>query len=220
MTRRWKTRIGCTALLLTLVILAVWATLVRTGTLHERVGDFCWRTGNERGAARWWKRALKRQPDNADLHFMRGAALDEIGHSRLSGALLEFQAAARLNPDDAAPLVCQSNIHLGRREYDRAAELAAQAMSKDPDIGHATYARAMLGLGRYNEAISHFNQFLRRLPGAIEVHYDLGRAYEAAGRLEEAVEAYRVGLRLRDERCKRRLAALGQVTEPNAKRTQ
>jgi tetratricopeptide (TPR) repeat protein len=64
-------------------------------------------------------------------------------------------------------------------------------VTHDNHIAHSIYGVALLGRGRYDEAVEQFLTANRIKPDAVRVHINCGIAYEAMGRLDDAIGQYR-----------------------------
>jgi hypothetical protein len=74
---------------------------------------------------------------------------------------------------------------------------AALSATRNNPIAELNYGSALLGVGRTDEAIAHFQTARRLAPGAPEAAFGLGVAYESLGRSADARREYEEALRLR-----------------------
>ena len=132
----------------------------------------------------------------AEACFNRGVEHAEQGH--LDGAIPEFQAALRINPDYAE---AHYNLGLAYRQQGRLDEAIREyqaALRINPDDAGAHYS---LGLaygqqGRLDDAIREYQAALHINPDYTNAHYNLGLAYRQQGRLDEAIREYQAALRI------------------------
>jgi tetratricopeptide (TPR) repeat protein len=99
------------------------------------------------------------------------------------------------------PIIRDGNAALGRNEFLAAQQLYARALERRPTSG-----AAHLGLGvasyrqrRYEEAAEHFDRAGSLLESAGDravANFNRGNASFAAGALNDAIEAYKMALRL------------------------
>jgi lipopolysaccharide biosynthesis regulator YciM len=77
---------------------------------------------------------------------------------------------------------------IARGEFDRALQLAKQAVQLDPKraSAHAFAGEALIGKGASAEGIQELETARAADPSVSRVHWDLMRAYAAAGRKEDA----------------------------------
>jgi adenylate cyclase len=102
--------------------------------------------------------------------------------------------------DDSLPHAHKmlSIIHLGRREYDKAITEGKRAVALDPSGSSAyfAYASVLLTACRPEEAIPLFQKAIRLNPNANAfIFINLGHALRNAGQFEEAVPAYKKGIK-------------------------
>ena len=78
--------------------------------------------------------------------------------------------------------------------------LFTHALALDPDnlVAHHCLGSELLKAGRPREAMLHFEAGLRKFPGFIDAHVDLGTALGMLGRYDEAIAQFRGVLRLRE----------------------
>ncbi len=110
----------------------------------------------------------------------------------------ELQSALSVMPQQPQlqALLAESQRQLGKP--DAALDLSAQALKADPSLMEARYYQglALYDLKRRDEAIQTFESLLQAGGTRPEVYGSLGRAYLAAGRLDDAIKSLTDGLRL------------------------
>jgi tetratricopeptide (TPR) repeat protein len=158
---------------------------------HSCQWDACLQT-----AQRWAQEGLKLFPRDAELLLSAGSAIEESATVWAGGSTVE-------NP--AMPPRFREMAHAAAQEraarYRRARSLFQDAIASD---GGSTLARVRLGrvlwrLGERAAAQAELEKAIERSPGAPLLslaHLFLGRVHEDAGRLEQAVEHYRLSLAL------------------------
>jgi tetratricopeptide (TPR) repeat protein len=101
------------------------------------------------------------------------------------------------NPHDYNVACDRGRDHLHRREFRSALSHfeAAQGMNPESVVGQTDMAAAHLGLGQDKEAIACCDKALRADPTFPKAHYLRGLALKRQGRLEEALEAFRLEVR-------------------------
>ena len=90
-----------------------------------------------------------------DLGFALAQRVRETADPSLYGPAMDaFQAALRLDPDDAVALVGVAGIQLGKHAFADALETAAAALRLSPSLvaAHAAKVDALVELGRYDDA--------------------------------------------------------------------
>jgi tetratricopeptide (TPR) repeat protein len=98
-----------------------------------------------------------------------------------------------------ANFLMQFAFHLESRQlYDLADQVYHEAIHLDPQAPEAYYrlGKNALRAGRYDSAITHFQQALQRHAGLVEAHQGLGLAYAEQGKTSEAEAQFDQVLRL------------------------
>ena len=134
------------------------------------------------------------------------AANDLYLEGDLDGALVQYQAAAFLEPDNPTPYVWQSFLLTLRRRTTEAVEMARRAIGLAPDSAEALAALCMaldwdVGTGeqdKLQEALSACLSATDIDPGYAEGHAYLAEVYADLGRTTEAVQSARLAVTLND----------------------
>ncbi len=143
-------------------------------------------------------------------------------HGDLQGALKHYGAAAKEQPENAAPLVGLGTAYWELGEFDQATTVLHRALKLNPHSAQAIFELANIAVRRHEEgeAIPLLKEYLAEQPDALGAHADLGRAYfhlkrygDAAGELGKAAAAdesgdihYELSVALRN---------LGRLSEAN-----
>lgn len=166
------------------------ADAIRAGLARHRAG----RPAEAEG---YYRKALVRDPRNADALHLLGLALHQTGRSEAS--LEPLRRAARLQPSIALYSHTLGTVLLALGRWEEAAEAcraAAAANSRHAeahnDLGYALYM-----LGRYEQATACLRTALELRPDFAEAHLNLGCVAQAQGRLEVAERHYREAVRVR-----------------------
>ncbi len=147
-----------------------------------------------------YRKAIEKAPATINLHYRLGRALLMRSHEpqALEGALAEFRAELRLNPNDAVAEFQIGQIHqvLGRpseaaRHFERAVDL------------DGAFPEALIALGKLRATSEQFDEAIDLLERALELHpqsepahYSLMLAYRNAGRRADAERLQRALERL------------------------
>ena len=142
------------------------------------------------------------KPDSLDAHRYLADALAKSG--RRDGAAAEYQAAIRLDPNDAELHTALGTIYAGmpgRLPEAIAEHQAALRIRPDFAEAHNNLGSALSQLpDRSAEAIAEYEAALRIRPDFAEAQYNLGVALAAIpGRLPEAIGHLDAALRLRPD---------------------
>jgi tetratricopeptide (TPR) repeat protein len=135
----------------------------------------------------------------------RGIAL--AGQGRLVEAEACFREAARLRPDDAAPLNHLGALRAARGDWDGAESAYRGAIRLRPDFTPAriNLALALRSRGMAAEAADAYRDALRLQPDSAEAHHGLGRALRTLGRHREAADHFLRAVRLRPDATEARV---------------
>ncbi len=144
-----------------------------------------------------WTHALACTSENYIAQYKLGATLASSG--RLDEAIIQFQKALELKPDDADAYLDLGAALARRGEVDGAIAHYRKALEFDPSYEKAHYdiGIALMGRGRIDEAIVHYRKALEIEPDDANAHNNLGAALAGRGRVEEAIVHYRRALELK-----------------------
>lgn len=126
-------------------------------------------------------------------------ASENVKSAAFRHALLWFERANRLLPNDVDILFELAYCHAGLREFDEAIAGYRQALRMKPgdEDTHFNLGVALRGAGRTNEAIAEYRQAIRIKPEDAEVHNNLGVALGLVHHNEEAIAEYRTAISIR-----------------------
>ncbi len=137
---------------------------------------------------------VKRQPNNVDARKLLALAAGQTG--RLREAVIEFQEASRLQPDD---LWIRAN--LGRSfarlgEYRKAEAIYAEILKKDPTNPDARLGQAELAAwrGHSGSALQTLNQLIKENPTNVDALILRGDVHRWGWDLTEARQDYHQAL--------------------------
>jgi tetratricopeptide (TPR) repeat protein len=158
----------------------------------------------------FWEKALDPASEKYDDLVERAVVLmREADQASLVQAGQLLAEALRLSPNRAVAHLWQGRVSERQGAYAACAQSIAKALDLDPDLvspggsepaeWSAPYELAVCQArsGKYEEAIEGLRRILGRAQGAqVIVFQRLGECYMALGRLDEAIESFRQGLRL------------------------
>mgnify|MGYP000172402719 CR=1 FL=1 len=136
-------------------------------------------------AAEAWKQALQLVPDQPD--FQRELAAAYLTLKNYDDAQKLTTLLLAREPDAADINHLQGDLFLAQQLPDRAEPFLAKAAKLVPGVlaTRASYARALLALGKAKEALPHVTASLP-LDTDGSLHIQLARAYQASGQTEAA----------------------------------
>jgi tetratricopeptide (TPR) repeat protein len=135
-------------------------------------------------------RCLQQSPQNEQVLFVRGNALDELG--RFDEAISSYDKAIEFKPDDDKAWFNRGlTLHnLGR--FDEAISSYDRAIEFKPDYYEAWFNRgnSLHNLGRFDEAISSYDRAIEFKPDYYEAWFNRGNSLHNLGRFDEAISSY------------------------------
>lgn len=151
-------------------------------------------------AIAWAREGLARFPEDGELTFYLGAALERSG--KVTEAAVTFRALLAKEPENAAALNYLGYMFADRGEnLQEAKELVEKAVALDPLSG--AYLDSLgwvyFRLGDLDRAEKYLTQAVALEPFDATVHEHLGDLHRARGELAKAREAYERALRLKPD---------------------
>ncbi|HEX4365221.1 MAG TPA: tetratricopeptide repeat protein, partial [Rhodopila sp.] len=134
--------------------------------------------------------ALAGMPDDGELHFARGTALNALGqHAKACAA---FARAVSLRPDHAASWLNMGNASADLDDLASAETLCRTAIRLDPNLpeAHASLAHILTLLGQLPEAIEACETAIRLRPDFAQAHWNLAIAVLLGGDLPRGFAEY------------------------------
>ena len=138
---------------------------------------------------------VSRYPSEPNVHYALGTYL---APEDPDAAVEELRRELRLNPDHAEALIQIAHIETRRGNAIAALPLAEKAVSLAPDVpaGRLVLGQALLDMERTDDAIVQLERAVALAPESGMIYFALSRAYQRAGRTEEATRAREEFLRL------------------------
>jgi protein O-GlcNAc transferase len=162
---------------------------VNAGIAHHQAGRL------ER-AERLYRKALAKDPDNADALHLLGVVSFQRGDFRAAIELIE-RALPELDE------LAQAHLNLGNAllaagEIAKAADSYRRAIGLDPDYGmaHSNLARALIDQGAFAAAREHSQRALALIPGFLGARVNFAEALMGLRRFAEAETGLRCALEL------------------------
>ena len=146
-------------------------------------------------AAKWFRAAIEREPQNADVRVAFARSL--LGSGETGTAIEQLRRARALEPDNPRTLADLGTALLVTKEFVEAAAVLKQAIALDADIPavHNGLGTALLGLGSINEAMAAYREAIRVRPDYAQAYVNLGILLGNANRQKEARVLFEEALR-------------------------
>jgi predicted Zn-dependent protease len=137
-------------------------------------------------AARYFKTAVTRNPDDADLAYGYSLALDRIGDRRQAIAYLK--KALMHNALDPYLLSDLGRIYYLSGRYDEALRSlkGSLTLKNDNPIGLLYLGRTQMALGELKDAAANFEALIKTGGSYLQVYYFLGETYSKLNRTAES----------------------------------
>jgi tetratricopeptide (TPR) repeat protein len=129
---------------------------------------------------RAFEQMLKDYPGTPYLHYAYASALETL--SRYEEAEAHLRKETKITPESPLSYMRLASIELKQHHPEQAIEYAHHAVQLDSQAagGHELMGRALLDLGRVDEAVKELEVASKLAPYFPEVHFNLARAYTKA----------------------------------------
>ena len=124
-------------------------------------------------------------PDEPGVHFLYGAYLMD---QRPDGGMREMKRELEISPSHVAARLRMAEQDLKEEKSTEALRLALQAVGLEPASSSARLilGESLIATGDATQGIAELEKARDQAPDRVRTHWDLMRAYTAAGRAEEA----------------------------------
>jgi hypothetical protein len=131
--------------------------------------------GDLAGATVAYGEAARLQPTLADAHYRLGGVHESEGRPQL--ALESFQRAARCASDATLREMSEARVRVLEGHEEAAAPLLREIVRRQPNHAGAQglLAEVLAGMGRFEEATTHFEALLALEPTKVETFYNIVR---------------------------------------------
>jgi len=138
-----------------------------------------------------WADAKQKAPFLIRPYNNLGEAYDKIGNYDL--AIIEFEAALRLNPNYFFALSNLGNVYGKKKEYSQAIFYTKQALQRKQDYapGHYNLAKALHMTGNPEKAIASYRSAIKYNPYFEEAFFNLGFLAMDQKKFTEAVDSFK-----------------------------
>lgn len=153
-------------------------------------GKALYQGGNYEDAMRAYENLLQKYPNDANLHFLMGAAKQKL--VRNQEALLEYQRAVELNPQMDKAWQQIGFILTDRMDYKRAEQAFQRAISIDPKAGASWegLAQTYFSMQDQQKAEDAYKKLLEIEKDNFHALYNLGQIEQRKNNLDAAKDYY------------------------------
>ena len=155
-----------------------------------------WRKGDAPRAAKGALAATEADTENSAAYHLLAIALEKLGHTHK--ALVTYEKAFALDPDDADLVLNLGLTALNLRQLEGAVRMFRLYIDKRPDhpAGYNNLGSTLRDLGKASEAIETLRLAIYRMPGEPMLWNALATVLAEEGRAEESLVFYQEALRL------------------------
>jgi tetratricopeptide (TPR) repeat protein len=155
--------------------------------LVDLAGEAAWAvcSSHAEDAAGLYKQLVTAYPGEPGVHYAYAVYLLDKDPA---GALAEFQKELEISPRHAYARFQIAFLDLKRGEPAAALQQAREALAIEPAnfLGHNAIGRALLDLGKIDEALPELEQAVKLAPDVPQTHLFLEKGYRLAGRTADA----------------------------------
>jgi tetratricopeptide (TPR) repeat protein len=147
--------------------------------------SFASQTPDHTNADRLFQEMETAYPNEAGVHFLYGVFLIDF---RPEDGMRELKRELEISPSNVPARIRLAAVYLENQELDQALALALEAVKLDPNYGasHMMLGEVKVAKGDLSEGIKELETARDQQPLTPRIHWDLVRAYTAAGRAEDA----------------------------------
>jgi tetratricopeptide (TPR) repeat protein len=159
---------------------------------------------NHQGAVYWLRETVRRDPADADAHYVLAAALQASGSAVEAGRERELarQLSAEYESTPAADKPIPAGLERVRTELENARDLrieqaivdAAQREQRDLAGFHLERGRRLFEREQDRDAMTELRRTVYLMPYEAEAHRLIGRIHLRASRPQEAVDALKISI--------------------------
>lgn len=139
---------------------------------------------------------IQQDPTHPGLHLALGKVLESIGD--VSGAIVEYTEALRLNPNDSQAFYFLSHARRSQRIREEERQPAPNQLDREPAPLHQDFieGRALMVQGKFSQAVAMFRRGLLDDSGSLQGRQHLAEALLMMGEVDGAIEEFRSLIRM------------------------
>jgi tetratricopeptide (TPR) repeat protein len=156
---------------------------------YTKAGQYAYLEGNYRKAVEDLNKAIRHNPDDADLYFYLGNSY--LGLRNYDKALESFQLASNLSPINSQYVFMLGKVYFKLNQYSLALDYFKKALDLNPTMVKVYYDMGKIYMlqNKNDEALIYFNKAIELGERNSDVYSDLARTYRLTGNDEKALES-------------------------------
>ena len=144
-------------------------------------------------AIKFYKKAIKIEPNYSKAHFNLAGAYHEIG--KLEHSISSYQCSLEIDPKYPEVHNNLANVYRETGDFDQAIEHYKKAIEIKPEYIEACYSLAITLQHVGNlESIKYFEKVISLKPDFAEAHNNLGVVFKEIDQIDDAVKSYKSAL--------------------------
>ncbi len=154
----------------------------------HNLGNCLFAQGDYRGAAKAYSKAATLNPERAENLIGMAESHSELGNRRRASAAIAMIPPA----SDDSHLLVRADLYMAIELGDKAAQCCEEYIALHPDDaeGHSHLGGVRQEMGRFEEAISHFERALKLDNDDSQIWNNFGYACFNAGKVDRALAAF------------------------------
>ncbi|HEX7085099.1 MAG TPA: tetratricopeptide repeat protein [Vicinamibacterales bacterium] len=136
-------------------------------------------------ADRAYRELVQRYPDSPNTHYVYGTFLLQSDPAK---AIEELEKELKISPGHVPAILQIAFEYIKQSNWEAARPWAEEAVAIAPDnfAAHRAIGQVLLETGDVEKAVDHLERGVRLAPDSPSMHFMLARAYQRAGRTEDA----------------------------------
>jgi len=147
------------------------------------------------------ERALKADPQSADVHVTLGELKRQTGHA--DEAIKEYKQALTQNPNNADAILGMASTYASVGKLKEAEATYRQSIDLQPNYwgGYSHLGAFYFAHARYDESAKMFSRVIELVPDNERGYNNLGSVYQQMGRYNDAVRVFSTSIQRKPSGC-------------------
>ncbi len=146
--------------------------------------------GREQDAASWFKKILRRAPDDTGVRMLLAKLYAGMG--KVDEAVKTYNELLKIEDDPRTTLLMLGSLYARDRQYDKAKDVLNRLIELDRSsyLGHYSLARLNRDMHLFNEALIEYEKALA-VNWSVPLAFEMAALYEREKRFDDAGALYR-----------------------------